>query len=270
MKTLYVSDLDGTLLRSNERTSDFTNETINLLTQQGILFSYATARSAITSAIVTQGMDAKIPIIVYNGGFVIDNQTGEILLANYFDNQAPDMIREMLDAGLYPIVYSFIDGQEKFSYIEELSHQGLRDFVATRSDHRKNPVHTKEELLKGQSFYMVAIDEPEKLYPFYQKYKDIYHCVYAKDTYSDNQWLEIMPPKATKAHAIIQLKEKLCCDRVVAFGDGINDIEMFQLADECYAVSNAHESLKQIATAVIPSNNEDGVAHWLRDHLLSN
>ncbi len=40
---------------------------------------------------------------------------------------------------------------------------------------------------------------------------------------------------------------------------------MFELADESYAVQNAHEDLKKAATALIPSNDEDGVAKWL-DH----
>lgn len=44
MKTLYVSDLDGTLLQNNERTSDYTNEVINRLNANGMIFSYATAR----------------------------------------------------------------------------------------------------------------------------------------------------------------------------------------------------------------------------------
>ena len=45
MKTLYVSDLDGTLLRSDETTSEYTNSVINNLTDRGMIFSYATARS---------------------------------------------------------------------------------------------------------------------------------------------------------------------------------------------------------------------------------
>ena len=49
MKTLYISDLDGTLLRSSETTSDYTNKTINRLTEQGMIFSYATARSFVTA-----------------------------------------------------------------------------------------------------------------------------------------------------------------------------------------------------------------------------
>ena len=49
MKTLYVSDLDGTLLRNDAQTSEYTNQVINQLTSDGILFSYATARSYLTA-----------------------------------------------------------------------------------------------------------------------------------------------------------------------------------------------------------------------------
>ena len=55
MKTLYVSDLDGTLLRNNERTSDFTNTVINDLTERGMIFSYANALSLITAKKATVG-----------------------------------------------------------------------------------------------------------------------------------------------------------------------------------------------------------------------
>ena len=53
MKTLYVSDLDGTLLRSDETISEYTAQTINRLTTDGMLFSYATARSYHTAKKVT-------------------------------------------------------------------------------------------------------------------------------------------------------------------------------------------------------------------------
>ena len=92
--------------------------------------------------------------------------------------------------------------------------------------------------------------------------------VYQIDIYTGDEWLEIMPKEASKANAIQQLKAMLQCERVVAFGDGKNDIDMFAIADEGYAVSNAHESLKEIATGIIGSNNEDGVAKWLEKSLL--
>ena len=73
MSTLYVSDLDGTLLRSNETTSEYTNYVINSLVDKGMIFSYATARSLITAKKVTKGIKAKIPLIVYNGTFPGEN-----------------------------------------------------------------------------------------------------------------------------------------------------------------------------------------------------
>jgi len=87
------------------------------------------------------------------------------------------------------------------------------------------------------------------------------------DLYSGEPWLEILPTNTSKAHAIRQLKEKLGYDKLVVFGDGKNDMEMFELADEAYAVANAVPELKAIATAVIGGNNEDGVAKWLEEHV---
>ena len=95
-KILYVSDLDGTLLRNDEKTSPYTNSVINLLVERGLFFSYATARSFVTASKVTNGINAKIPVIVYNGAFIIDNKTHEILLSNFFDCNDVYEIREIL------------------------------------------------------------------------------------------------------------------------------------------------------------------------------
>lgn len=78
-----------------------------------------------------------------------------------------------------------------------------------------------------------------------------------------------MPAKATKAEAIRKLKELRGCSREVSFGDAVNDIPMFEISDECYAVDNAVEELKAIADGVIESNEEDGVAKWLMQHVRS-
>jgi hydroxymethylpyrimidine pyrophosphatase-like HAD family hydrolase len=77
----------------------------------------------------------------------------------------------------------------------------------------------------------------------------------------------LTPKKATKAEGIRRLKELLHCDKVIAFGDAANDIPMFEIADECYAVENAAEELKTIANGVIESNDNDGVAKWLQAHI---
>ena len=264
MSKLYVSDLDGTLLRSDQVTSDYTNQVINTLVDKGMLFSYATARSLITAKKVTMGIQAKIPLIVYNGAFVIDNVTEEILIANYFDDTVFTLLDDLFNNNIYPIVYSYIKGSEKFSFVPELCTKGMNKFIESRNgDVRTNAVSSLAELKLGNVFYITCIDDSEKLKPLYNKYKDTYHCVFQTDIYTKDKWLEIMPIEASKSNAIKQLQTMLGCEKLIAFGDGINDIDMFQIADESYAVANAHEELKKHATAIISSNDEDGVAKWL-------
>ena len=53
-------------------------------------------------------------------------------------------------------------------------------------------------------------------------------------------------------------------DKIVVFGDSVNDIPMFKIADEAYAVENALSELKTFATEIIDSNEKDGVAEFLK------
>lgn len=268
-KVLYVTDLDGTLLGSNEKTSDFTNVTINSLINEGVCFSFATARSSVTARKVTRGLNARFPMICYNGAFIIDYVTGEIIWGNFFGEEFSELASDLFSAGVYPITYAYIDGKERFSFIPDRISKEEESFVATRNDSRKREVQTIEELMEGNLYYVVCIDSPEKLGPLYEKYKDQFHCVYQRDIYSHDQWLEIMPLNVSKANAIKQLKALLGCGKVIAFGDGVNDIEMFTLADEGYAVANAAPELKEIATGVIGTNDEDSVAKWMINRLHS-
>ena len=268
MKTLYISDLDGTLLTSDQRTSDFTNKTINELTDKGMLFSYATARSFNTSKIVTTGLKVKMPIIVYNGTLIKDGTTGDVLIKNTFNKQqAEELLYDLIQNGIYPIVYSFTDGTEHFSYIREKVSKAESEFLFTRKgDPRDRPVESLAELISGEVFYFTCIDDQRKLEPIYNKYKDIHKCFCQRDIYTGEQWLEIIPEAASKANAAKQLKKLTGCDKTVVFGDGINDIDMFLTADESYAVVNADPAVKHFATGIIASNNDDGVAKFLLEH----
>ena len=182
------------LSSSNEITSEYTNRIINSLTEKGMIFSYATARSLITAKKVTEGLTAKIPLIVYNGAFVIDNVSEKLLIENYFDNTVDSLLEDLFNNEVYPIVYAFIDNKEKFSFVPELCTQGMNIFINSRKgDIRRNTVKTVNDLKSGKIFYITCIDEPQKLEPLYEKYKNDFHCVYQKDIYSKTQWLEIMP-----------------------------------------------------------------------------
>ena len=265
MRTLYVSDLDGTLLRSDERTSDYTNRVINGLVARGEAFTYATARSWATAHKVTAGLTAAFPVIVYNGVFIRDNATGELLMENYFSPlEAEGLLRDLLGAGIGPIVYSRLGGEEKFSYLPARLNPEAEAFILSRrGDSRDRPVGTEAELFDGSIFYFTCIGPREQLAAFHEKYRERFHCSFAREYYSGAWFLELMPRAAAKANAAKALAALLGCGRIVAFGDGVNDLDLFRIADEAYATANAEPALKAAATAVIGSNDEDGVAKWL-------
>ena len=271
MKELFVTDLDGTLLNRQDRVSPFSVRVINGLVDSGLLFTYATARSLVSASRVTEGLSTKIPVIAYNGAFIIQPSTGKILSGEGFTDDERSRVREILDRyRISPLVYSFISGVEKVSWIPQNENDGIRRYLNLRQgDPRFRPVAGKDALYEGEMFYFTCIGEKEELQPVYDVFfnDSRYRCTLQQELYRPEYWCEIMPAKASKANAIRRLKEMWGCTRVVSFGDAVNDLPMFEISDECYAVSNAVNEVKAAATGIIESNEEDGVARWLLHRL---
>ena len=270
MKELYVTDLDGTLLNRQDRVSSFSARVINGLVDRGLLFTYATARSLVSASKVTEGLSIKIPVIAYNGAFIMQPSTGEILSGEGFTEEERARAKEILNLyRISPLVYSFISGNEKVSWIPQHENDGIRRYLSCRpGDRRFRAVDDSDSLYQGDVFYYTCIGEKAELQPVYELFsKDSrFRCTLQQELYRPEYWCEIMPAKASKANAIRKLKEMQGCSRVISFGDAVNDIPMFEISDECYAVENAAEELKAAATGIIGSNEEDGVAKWLLDH----
>ena len=272
-KTLYVTDLDGTLLNKNDRINPKSIEIINSLVEKGMAFTYATARSLVSASVVTQGLSTNIPVIAYNGAFIFQPATGEILFREHFSREemtyASDLIRTY---EISPLVYAFIDGVEKVSWNPARENDGVQRYLSLRKgDRRLRPVENNAQLYEGEIFYFTCIGTKEELMPLYEaisKNKQ-YRCTIQQELYRPEYFCEIMPAGATKANAIRKLKEIRGCDKVISFGDAINDLPMFEISDACYAVENAVEELKAAADGVIGSNENDGVAKWLLEHFTS-
>ena len=266
-KTLYVTDLDGTLLNRQDRVSPFSIRAINSLVEKGMLFTYATARSLVSASRVTEGLSTNIPVIAYNGAFIMQPSTGEILSSESFTEEERSRVREVLDRfGISPLVYAFVNGIEKVSWLPEKENDGIRRYLELRKgDPRFRPVTTRDTLFEGAMFYFTCIGEKEELQPVYDIFSadPRYRCTIQQELYRPEYWCEIMPAKASKSNAIRKLKTMWGCTRVISFGDAVNDLPMFEISDECYAVSNAVDELKTAATGIIESNEEDGVANWL-------
>ncbi len=270
MKTLYVTDLDGTLLNTDSRINPYSISTINHLVDRGMLFTYATARSLVSASVVTQGLTTRIPVIAYNGAYIFNAATGEILSSETFSPEEREkVVCELQKHNVSPLVYSFIYNVEKVSWVVSRENEGIKRYLSLRKgDKRMNPLADEDGLYAGEVFYYTCIGTKEELQPVYDVFsKDgRFTCTLQQELYRPEYWCEIMPGKATKANAVNRLKNLWHCDRVVSFGDAINDIPMFRISDECYAVENAVEELKKLATAVIDSNDNDGVAKWLQDN----
>ena len=95
-KTLFVTDLDGTLMRGDLTISDFTVKTINNLVEQGISFTYATARSIVSARTITSELKLNLPVITRNGAVLADNSSGQIIEKALFTKREVGLLKEML------------------------------------------------------------------------------------------------------------------------------------------------------------------------------
>lgn len=270
-KTLYVTDLDGTLLNTKDTINPKSIQIINKLVAKGMLFTYATARSLVSATVVTEGLTTDIPVIAYNGALIIHPRTGEVLSSLSFTKEESEFVRKNLEHhNISPLVYSYIEQIEKVSWNTTKENEGIKRYLSKRKgDKRRRPLANEDGLYDGDAFYYSCIGEKEELIPIYNIFSkdDRFRCTLQQEIYQSEYWCEIMPKKASKAEAIKTLKGLWKCDRVVSFGDAINDIPMFEISDECYAVENAVPELKELATGVVESNDNDGVAKWLLENV---
>ena len=270
MDILYVTDLDGTLLNNKGELSKYTIYTINELTNKGMCFSYATARSLISASNVTNGLIIDIPIITKNGIFIENAYTKEKIYSLKFSVEDKAFLMDTMEKySIYPLVYSYINEMERKSWIKDKENEAIKSEInAWKEDTRLRPVNNITDLFYGDIFHINCMGKKEELieiFNFLQK-TEKFSCLLQKEYYSEHYWCEILPKNATKGNAILFLKDKLRCNKIITFGDGLNDIPMFKISDECYAVENAEEELKKIATGIIMSNENDGVAHWLSEN----
>ena len=267
-KTLYVSDLDGTLMKNDETLSPETIQMINEIVEKGLAFTYATARSIESARPITGGLRLKLPVITRNGAVLADNATGKHLERALFTEEEVELIKELLpELPRYGFISCFF-GEEMHRLYVDGEHvpelQGYLDYYKANPTVR--PVMTMAELFNGEPGYVTLIGQKEDIGVLYERVKAYagWESLFQKDTYREEYWLEICPRNCTKAKTILKVKEQYGYDRVVVFGDGRNDVPMFKIADEAYAVSNALDELKQFATGIIGSNEENAVAEFLK------
>jgi len=268
-KTLYVSDLDGTLMRNNEKLSGYTVRTLNELLEQGLPFTFATARSIESARIITGELNIRFPVITRNGAVLADNSTGKHLKKSVFTEEEVELLKQMLpELPMCGFVSCFTGDIMIRTYMPAEHTEGLQGYIDYyKNDPTMRRADNIDEMFCGVPGYVTMIGAKEKIAPLYEKVREYkgWESLFQKDTYRDEFWLEICPQNCTKAKTILKLKEQLGFEKLVVFGDSLNDISMFEIADESFAVANAVDELKKIATHVIGSNEEDAVVNLLKE-----
>ncbi len=73
---LYISDLDGTLLRDNASLSDYARTSLSRMLHAGLPFTVASARSIVAIRSILEGLPLRLPVVEFNGAFISDFATG--------------------------------------------------------------------------------------------------------------------------------------------------------------------------------------------------
>lgn len=263
--TLYVTDLDGTLLRSDTTISSHTADTLNRLISEGVMFTYATARSYVSASPLVKSLNLCCPAVIFNGVFVVDPKTGRHLIENVYSKKCQTLARDFfVQENIAPLVYSNIDGRERVSYLESRIDEVANYVNSRKNDKRLRPVSNYEELFEGDIFYFTVIDPKNvPLLDSVFTLENGFARNVQRDTYDDMIWYEIYDKSASKANAVLQVKELVKADELVCFGDNFNDISMIKAADIGVAVENACGELKALSDAIIESNNNEGVARFI-------
>ncbi len=268
MKILYISDLDGTLLDKNARLSKYSAEIISGLIKKGMLFSVATARSQ-SSVSILRNLDINIPCIQLNGVLMYDFINKKYIDCTPMDTGTADRIINILKLfDRMSFVYKFDEDCGINVEFEKLQNEVERNFFNARKDQDYKSFRQVESIKANENdriIYFTMVDEYERLKPIYEEIKKLPKAkpTLYSDNYSDLYFLEVFSADATKAAGVLKLKNMLKADKVVAFGDNLNDIDMLKVSDVGIAVEDCVEEVKNYADIIIGKSYEDGVAEYL-------
>ena len=272
MKTLYISDLDGTLLNANAELSDYTINTLTRLIDNGMHFSIATARTIATAKLMLQNVPINVPIILMNGVLVYDLQKKQYIKKEMLaQDKTVEIVSAIEKTGVTGFMFT-LTGNTLMSYYQKIANIAMQEYV----DERVQKFNKKFMQIDNFSsvtldiIYFCFIDSAQNIERLHKEINHAHGIRIEKyqDIYCEDIWyMEVFSDTASKRTAVEFLRTKYNFDKIVGFGDNLNDLPLFSASDECYAVANAKLALKESATDVIGTNTENGVAKWLEQNV---
>ncbi len=274
-KTLYVSDLDGTLLQPNATLSPFARNTLNELIEDGLLFSIATGRQLISVQEVLEGLNVKLPVIEKDGAFVSNLHTGEHYIRRDIEpDTAVDILNMVFEANLSPFLNTTDGHRDKLCYQPKMN-EGSNFYLSHRTQ-LEDPRLVKADLNKIVASehivgFIIIGTEAELNQLFRQlmaRYPNqISGYVQANHYMHPWHWMAIHHISSQKSYGIQAMQEMcgLTDVELVVFGDQNNDLPMIQSASRGIAMGNADPEVVEAADFSIGPNHQDSVVKFILD-----
>lgn len=259
MIKLIATDMDGTLLKSNNEIQDGFYDVFHKLKEKDIIFAAASGRQYYNLLEKFKGLDNNMMFIAENGTFVV--YRGEELIVNSLDKE---IALELIKVGrTIENAYIILCGKNS-AYIESRDERLIEqtEKYYARYEVVEDLTKVEDDILK------VTICDFSGSEGNSNKYFDDYRDK-AQICVSGEIWLDMMAKGVNKGLAIKKIQEKLGIkhEETMVFGDYLNDLEMMDSAYHSYAMDNAHDDLKKVARFIAKSNDECGVVQAIKESL---
>jgi Cof subfamily protein (haloacid dehalogenase superfamily) len=265
---LLVLDVDGTLLNGEKTMTQGTRTALLKVQQLGIRIALASGRPLYGLWPLARNLELdKFGgfIMAYNGGQIVDAKTGESVLDRRIEAQVlPQLHKAAHKYGCSLFIYRedtlVTDAPEDAHIVAEAALNGMQllkvdNFTAFKDYAPHECVITGSEKALGE------------LSERWTKRLAGTVDVFLSETF----FLEFVPPSVNKGDSLAFLKTLLGLEReeIMTIGDGVCDIPMLQLAGVGVAMANAADSVKRCADFVTSSNEDEGVAVAIEQHIMS-
>lgn len=255
MVKLILSDMDGTLARSDKSLPEKANEVFEQLLDRGYYVGIATGRSLASVQRDFPKFKDRFTVIAENGS-VLFHQGKMLYTSNMDKTILKDIVTQILQ--LEGVVPLFACGMVTYglNQFKNLGH--IFDVYYPNMLWVNAFEDIQDDIVKMATYFenYNAKDFTETFEPF-RKYCDV--------TISAVEWTDFSNHGINKGFGVKKLTELLHLDtsEVMAFGDYLNDYEMLKVAKESYAMENAHPEVKKVAKYVIGTNDEEAVIQTL-------
>lgn len=267
-RTLFVTDLDGTLLGPDSKVSDESARIISDLSRRGALITVATARTPATVEPLLCDTYTTIPAIVLTGAAMWDRGHRRFIDPMILPADAAARLENIfMRHGIQPFVYNLAsDGTMQVLHAPGLTVDEERFYIERKELElkkflfRPGPFCHAPEL---PTILMLGIgDTPavERLADELRADAGLSVSAYPDIFEPTRSYIEVFRSGISKAAAVLRLKEQLGADRLIVYGDHLNDLPMFAVADESVAVANALPQVRAAATRTIGPNTLPSVA----------